>query len=307
MCRWFDSGSRHQQRPDPVKVRGVFFLGAFGSGLSVRLVSVDEAMGLPMNDLRQRIREEMVRPVVAGYRWAALAFMAYLLALLPVYLTGPIQGRRWRILATLLAAGVLGLCHALLRWVRMDLGRVQLVVALGMASVLGQILTNLVVLGRTQITSDVMLWIVAGGLVFRGHAWFLGALGTGLSAWVLAFLAVQGPTDATHWIIGMMSALVVASIIHGYLARIEGGLEEIRVQDRIRERTNEQLIEMLGDSLENIKTLRGLIPICAQCKKMRDDQGYWQQVEHYLDARSEAQFTHGICPDCAAKFREEFR
>lgn len=258
-----------------------------------------------MIDLRQRVREEMVIPVVAGYRWATLLFGTYLLLLLPLYLTGPDPGRRWRILATLLAAGVLGLCHAILRWARMDLGRVQWVAALCMGAVLGQVLTNMIVLRQLQMTSDVMLWLVACGLIFRRHIWYMGAIGTGIGAWGLALLAVPPPSP--HWILGMISALVVASIIHGYLSRIEGGLEELRIQDRIRERTNEQLIEMLGDSLENIKTLRGLIPICAQCKKMRDDQGYWQQVEHYLDARSEAQFTHGICPDCAAKFREDFR
>ena len=49
------------------------------------------------------------------------------------------------------------------------------------------------------------------------------------------------------------------------------------------------------------ETLRGLIPICASCKKIRDDKGYWSQVEVYVRERSEAEFSHGICPDCMKK------
>jgi PAS domain S-box-containing protein len=63
----------------------------------------------------------------------------------------------------------------------------------------------------------------------------------------------------------------------------------------------ERIIAELKEALANVKTLRGLIPICASCKKIRDDQGYWSQVEVYVRDRSEAQFSHGICPDCRKK------
>jgi GAF domain-containing protein len=56
--------------------------------------------------------------------------------------------------------------------------------------------------------------------------------------------------------------------------------------------------EHLADTLEHVKTLRGLLPICAWCKRIRDDKGYWNQVEAYLRAHTEADFTHGICPEC---------
>ena len=52
---------------------------------------------------------------------------------------------------------------------------------------------------------------------------------------------------------------------------------------------------------EEIKTLRGIIPICAACKKIRDDKGYWNQIEAYISKHSEADFSHGICPDCAER------
>jgi hypothetical protein len=64
------------------------------------------------------------------------------------------------------------------------------------------------------------------------------------------------------------------------------------------EEEREGLIHNLQEALDNIKTLRGLIPICANCKKIRDDNGYWQQVEVYVRDHSEVTFTHGLCPEC---------
>ncbi len=62
-----------------------------------------------------------------------------------------------------------------------------------------------------------------------------------------------------------------------------------------------KLIEELTESLKQVKTLSGLLPICASCKRIRDDQGYWQQVETYVAEHTHADFTHGICPDCLDK------
>ncbi|SPF40090.1 hypothetical protein SBDP1_290019 [Syntrophobacter sp. SbD1] len=66
----------------------------------------------------------------------------------------------------------------------------------------------------------------------------------------------------------------------------------------------EELILELRKALANVKVLKGLLPICAWCKKIRDDKGYWQQIEAYISDRSEADFSHGICPSCAEKARE---
>lgn len=71
-----------------------------------------------------------------------------------------------------------------------------------------------------------------------------------------------------------------------------------------RYRTESELARLVGqlqDALAQIKTLRGLLPICANCKKIRDDEGYWHNVEVYVAAHSEVVFSHGICPDCVAK------
>jgi GAF domain-containing protein len=59
----------------------------------------------------------------------------------------------------------------------------------------------------------------------------------------------------------------------------------------------------MADALENVKTLHGLLPICAWCKRIRNDQGYWGQLEAYIREHTEADFTHGICPDCFEKNR----
>lgn len=58
-------------------------------------------------------------------------------------------------------------------------------------------------------------------------------------------------------------------------------------------------------SLDEIKTLKGLIPICCSCKKIRDDNGFWQQVEKYIKDHSEAEFTHSYCPTCLERFLDE--
>ncbi|MEE8575461.1 MAG: PAS domain S-box protein, partial [Thermodesulfobacteriota bacterium] len=71
------------------------------------------------------------------------------------------------------------------------------------------------------------------------------------------------------------------------------------------ESDKEMLIDELQDALKKIKTLKGLIPICSYCKKIRDDTGYWNKVETYLQQHSEAEFTHGICEPCAEKLKEE--
>lgn len=65
----------------------------------------------------------------------------------------------------------------------------------------------------------------------------------------------------------------------------------------------ERLIAELQDALAQVKNLTGLLPICASCKKVRDDHGYWTQVEVYVMNHSNAEFTHGICPDCLAQYR----
>lgn len=81
-------------------------------------------------------------------------------------------------------------------------------------------------------------------------------------------------------------------------------LVEIK-QRKIAQEEKQKVINELEEAIENIKTLRGLLPICSQCKKIRDDRGYWNQIEVYIRDRSEAEFSHSICPECSDKLYAE--
>ncbi len=74
------------------------------------------------------------------------------------------------------------------------------------------------------------------------------------------------------------------------------------IQARIKsEYQREKLINELQTALVEVKTLSGLLPICSNCKKIRDDKGYWNQIESYIQERSDAKFSHSICKECAKK------
>ena len=71
------------------------------------------------------------------------------------------------------------------------------------------------------------------------------------------------------------------------------------------ESTVEERNRELTEALESVKTLSGLLPICAHCKNVRDDSGYWSRIEAYVADHSEARFSHGICPDCMEKYHAD--
>ena len=80
------------------------------------------------------------------------------------------------------------------------------------------------------------------------------------------------------------------------LARLRVGQRILELQSRLAQR-----VEELEKALTQVKALRGLLPICAWCRRIRDDQNYWQSVESYITAHSEARFSHGMCPECFDK------
>ena len=71
------------------------------------------------------------------------------------------------------------------------------------------------------------------------------------------------------------------------------------------EEEREKIIHQLKNALKKVRQLSGLLPICSHCKKIRDDEGYWTEIESYIDKRSEAEFSHGICKECAEKYYPE--
>mgnify|MGYP000369887611 CR=1 FL=1 len=83
-------------------------------------------------------------------------------------------------------------------------------------------------------------------------------------------------------------------------ARLRVGRRMLDIQKKPAARITE-----LSQALQHIKVLQGILPICSYCKKIRDDKGYWSQVEIYISQHSQADFSHGICPDCKKKYFPE--
>jgi PAS domain S-box-containing protein len=103
-------------------------------------------------------------------------------------------------------------------------------------------------------------------------------------------------------------AAVNASLIFDAQGRPKGIIAIIRdiTEHKRAEEEREKLIHELKDALGKIQTLSGLLPICSWCKKIRDDEGYWNQIETYIGDHSEAEFTHSICPECMKKHYPDF-
>lgn len=80
--------------------------------------------------------------------------------------------------------------------------------------------------------------------------------------------------------------------------KLEGDLKRVETNLRIEKQS-------LQETLAEVRTLSGLLPICAYCKNVRDDQGYWNKIEAYIHKHSKAEFSHGICPECAEKYYPE--
>ena len=101
-----------------------------------------------------------------------------------------------------------------------------------------------------------------------------------------------------HW-----WTLVVGHFLIWLIGVVGIGLGAGHIRRRIRERDLAELertktIVQLQEALAQVKTLKGIVPICSHCKKIRDDAGYWQQVDSYVRQHTEAEFSHSLCPSC---------
>jgi nitrate/nitrite-specific signal transduction histidine kinase len=107
--------------------------------------------------------------------------------------------------------------------------------------------------------------------------------------------AIRGPADVEQ------AAYRMSEELGRTRTQADRTLQELRqardgLEDRVRERTQE-----LQKAVERVQVLRGLFPICSSCNKIRDDQGYWHQVEQFVEMHTDARFTHGLCPACCVK------
>ncbi|MFC1837435.1 PAS domain S-box protein [Thermodesulfobacteriota bacterium] len=113
---------------------------------------------------------------------------------------------------------------------------------------------------------------------------------------------IKQPGGQIRWILARAFTIRNAE---GKIYRIAGLAEDITERKK-NEKTRDELIKNLQTSLDEVNTLSGLLPICASCKNIRDDKGYWKQVEAYIEERSGAQFTHSICPNCVKELYPDF-
>jgi PAS domain S-box-containing protein len=101
--------------------------------------------------------------------------------------------------------------------------------------------------------------------------------------------------------------MLSVSLVHDRIGKSLYFVSQIEniTERKQREGEREKLIGELQQALSEVKALSGMLPICGNCKKIRDDQGYWNQIETYIAERSNASFSHGFCPDCSVKFLED--
>ena len=121
----------------------------------------------------------------------------------------------------------------------------------------------------------------------------------------LLWLLYRMPPPMTFENVTVLTAFAYANIFGIF---VSGQLNRSQRKQFVLFDQEQQAKEALADALAEIKTLRGVIPICASCKNIRDDEGYWNQLEIYIRDHSEADFSHSICPDCMQKlYPEQYR
>lgn len=107
--------------------------------------------------------------------------------------------------------------------------------------------------------------------------------------------------DGSLVLMDLTATMILWEADDAFLITIRDASERIAAEEE-----KEKLIHDLQKAMDEIQTLSGLLPICAYCKNVRDDQGYWQKVEIYISKHSKADFSHGICPDCLKKHFPEY-
>jgi len=145
-------------------------------------------------------------------------------------------------------------------------------------------------LSSTAIHSRDLLFIAAVIVASR----YAGAV-AGLWTALLSVLVFDWFFDRTPHVLDFTLAVVYRAVVFGSLSLLVASLEKQR-RDAIRRL--EDANSELRNALSEIKILRGTLPICTYCKQIRTDTGTWIQMEKYIHEHSEADFTHGVCPDC---------
>jgi hypothetical protein len=174
---------------------------------------------------------------------------------------------------------------------------------------IGELVGSNTVLDSIMTPNAHQFQYVRMGQVAHLHTRFVPELNWYLLVEQMEGQAVSGLFDTL--ILNLMVCVLITGVVivltgftlHSYQKTTQKQQTEI-------EKHHHELFEQnthLETALSEVKTLSGLLPICASCKKIRDDKGHWEDLERYIKARSEADFTHGICPDCMHELYPEFR
>ena len=115
-------------------------------------------------------------------------------------------------------------------------------------------------------------------------------------------VSFQNPDGTSHAVLFNKACYIS---VDGSVGGLVGVITDV-TERKIIEEEKKELIRELQKALAEIKTLGGLLPICSFCKKIRDDKGYWSRLEEYIQTHSQAEFSHGICPDCLKKHYPEY-
>lgn len=135
------------------------------------------------------------------------------------------------------------------------------------------------------------IMIVAAGMFMTKVHWFGATIAMLLISWGTTLGYQAGEINLTREVLMLVSAILGGSMF--IILRIRGA--ERLSESRLRE---DKYREQLRDALHHIHTLSGLLPICASCKNIRDENNEWQPVEAYVSGRTDAEFTHSVCPSC---------
>jgi PAS domain S-box-containing protein len=161
---------------------------------------------------------------------------------------------------------------------------------------------------EANLTASILLGVPRGELIRTPFARYVFAEDKeGFLRQRKALLSSKEPGSGDLRMVRANAAPFWASL-KGALSKAGDGSTLLRlvvgdIDDRMKTgQERDLLIVELQSALRNVKLLSGLLPICSWCKKVRDDQGYWSAIEQYLRTHSEAEFTHGICPDCKEKY-----
>jgi hypothetical protein len=158
---------------------------------------------------------------------------------------------------------------------------------------------------------DVILFATGA---FAGEPYYFSIMqGTLASRFIIALFAMPLLYGYLHWqssikgiAIENRPVLAILKEVAEIRAELTMAQQEIE-RRKLAEQERDRVIRELQKALAEVKTLRGFLPICAGCKSIRDDAGYWNQIESYIKKHSDAEFSHGICPACAKKLYPDLK